>query len=383
MTETENRLNTIPEDQKGSFASFLKTLSSFTGDLSKLTCPSFLLDSKSLLELSSYWADHPEIMVDAPKGSTEEDRFYGAIKWFISALNGGFSTRVPNGGWEKKPFNPILGEQYFCTWQNGTRATCEQVCHHPPISAFKVENEEAGVSFTVNDAQRTRFSGTQLLVDQIGYCLMEMKGHNERYLFSLPSISVNGLWYAAPYTELFGTSYVQSSTGFFATIEYSTKGWIHGDYHYFKATINHRTLLKDGPTIIKGQWTKKSTITKHKQKSETFLDLSKLQSPPVTVSPISEQSPLESQKVWEKVSKALKAGDYQTASIEKSIVENNQRALRKEREEKGEEWKPVYFEETTSVELFGELKDLIIINSNNKFNNTFDEKAWKAKEGKN
>lgn len=52
MTSSDNTLESIPADQQGSFSSFLKTLASFTGDLSSLTCPSFLLAPISLLEYS-------------------------------------------------------------------------------------------------------------------------------------------------------------------------------------------------------------------------------------------------------------------------------------------------------------------------------------------
>lgn len=138
-------------------------------------------------------------MAEAGKGTTEEERFYNVIKWFITALNGSFASRIPAGEWEKKPFNPILGEQFFCSWENGTRAICEQVSHHPPVSAFIIENKISGVSITVNDAQKTRFSGTRMLVDQIGYCMLEMRQHGEKYLFSLPSISVQGIWYAGKF----------------------------------------------------------------------------------------------------------------------------------------------------------------------------------------
>jgi len=39
-----------PAGQKDSLRSFIGTLASFSGDLSSLTCPSFLLSSVSLLE---------------------------------------------------------------------------------------------------------------------------------------------------------------------------------------------------------------------------------------------------------------------------------------------------------------------------------------------
>lgn len=135
-------------------------------------------------------------LTDIPKSDNAEERFYAAVKWFISSLNGSFSSRVPKGEWEKKPFNPILGEQFKCSWDNGTRIVCEQVSHHPPVSAFYIENKEAGVIVNGHDGQKTRFSGTQMLVDQVGYCVVKLTGRDETYLFTLPSLSVNGIWYA-------------------------------------------------------------------------------------------------------------------------------------------------------------------------------------------
>lgn len=52
IMSSEPVLDSVPVDQQGSFSSFLKTLASFTGDLSNLTCPSFLLAPISLLEYS-------------------------------------------------------------------------------------------------------------------------------------------------------------------------------------------------------------------------------------------------------------------------------------------------------------------------------------------
>lgn len=179
----------------------------------------------------------------------------------------------------------------------------------------------------------------------------------------------------APYVELCGTSYIQSSTGFHAAIEYTTKGWIYGEIHHFKATVSHMSQLKT-PTIIEGQWSGKSTIKKEKQPAEAFLDVKEKARPPVLVKPIFEQTDLESQKIWQKVSQALKAGDYATASAEKTRIENEQRAIRKERGDE-QTWQPKYFEKLPSADLFGDLKNFITIYSNNKFVNTFDEFSWR------
>lgn len=47
-----NNVDKIPSEQKGAFHSFLKSLASFSGDLSSLTCPAFLLAPVSLIEYS-------------------------------------------------------------------------------------------------------------------------------------------------------------------------------------------------------------------------------------------------------------------------------------------------------------------------------------------
>lgn len=130
--------------------------------------------------------------------------------------------------------------------------------------------------------------------------------------------------------------------------------------------------------MIKGQWTTKSIIKRYGEDPKTFIDLTALNRPPVYVKPILEQTPLESRKVWEKVTESIKSGDYNAASVEKTNIENQQRRLCQERGEKV--WEPKYFEETTSRELFGNLKDLIVKNSNNKFIDTFDKRAWKYKK---
>ncbi|ORX61395.1 Oxysterol-binding protein [Hesseltinella vesiculosa] len=368
----DNALDSIPDDQQGNFSSFLKTLASFTGDLSALTCPSFLLAPISLLEYSSYWADQPALLSAVGDSDSEEERFYAAIRWFISALNGSFASRLPKGEWEKKPFNPILGEEFHCSLGDA-KVTCCQVSHHPPVSAFHIRDEKKGVTLLGHDGQKTRFSGTQMLVDQIGYCSLKLEARDETYLFTLPSLSVNGIWYAAPYVELNGTSYIQSSTGFHASIVYTTKGWISGEFHHFKATVTNN---KAAAAVIEGQWTGKSTLTKHKQSPVPFLDLTEVDRCQPQVPAISEQGELESRRVWEKVSVALAAGDYMTASSEKSLIENAQRALRKERQEQNIAWEPTLFKQVQGEEVYGNLRQQILEKADSNFVDTLGDGAW-------
>lgn len=73
------------------------------------------------------------------------ERMLAVVRWFMSTLYGSYASRCTNGLNEKKPYNPILGEQFKCKLGN-VKCVCEQVCHHPPVSAFYLEDEQAGVS---------------------------------------------------------------------------------------------------------------------------------------------------------------------------------------------------------------------------------------------
>lgn len=173
---------------------------------------------------------------------------------------------------------------------------------------------------------------------------------------------------------MYGTSFVQCTSGFSASIEYTTKGWISGELHHFKAVVNHQSLST--PTVIEGQWTGKSSITKNK-KTTDFLDLTTLQKPTPIVRPIEEQDQLESRRIWQKVSEALKSGDYATASAEKSAIENEQRAIRKEREANNETWTPAHFQQVKGEEIYGDLRQKIIDLADPKFIDTMGEGGWK------
>lgn len=42
----------------------------------------------------------------------------------------------------KKPFNPILGETYEATFEDGAKIYAEQTSHHPPVSHYEVDGPD-------------------------------------------------------------------------------------------------------------------------------------------------------------------------------------------------------------------------------------------------
>lgn len=61
--------------------SFLKSIATFTGDLSTLTAPSFILSGTSILEYSSYWGEHPDLLCSIAAAGDAEARMVAVVKW--------------------------------------------------------------------------------------------------------------------------------------------------------------------------------------------------------------------------------------------------------------------------------------------------------------
>lgn len=113
----------VPQSQKQGWSSFLKSIANFSGDLSSLTAPPFILSSTSLTEFSSYWAEHPSIFVAPAKEQDPAKRALLVLKWFLSTLKQQYASRSDKFGNEKKPLNPFLGELFLGKWEDAAGTT--------------------------------------------------------------------------------------------------------------------------------------------------------------------------------------------------------------------------------------------------------------------
>ncbi|KAG0700496.1 hypothetical protein DFH29DRAFT_619431 [Suillus ampliporus] len=338
----------VPAAQKGSWTSFLKSLAGFTGDLSAMTAPPFILSPTSLTEFPAYWCERPELFAAIADEKTEQARASAVLKWFISTLKGQYTSRNESMGSEKKPLNPVLGELFYGYWPaNATRGgkttlVVEQVSHHPPITAYRIENAQKGVVLTGHNAQKTSFSAGSIIVKQVGHAVLTVSlpsGEIEEYLITLPRLRIDGLWYGSPYIELAETSYIQSSTGWLSTIEYKGKGYFSGKSHTFKATLTPPAHVSTSPHVIEGTW---HTTSKDMHSGAAFHDVTSPKEE-ITVAPIDEQSEWESRKLWFGVAKGIREGDFETAATFKGKIENEQRQRRRDESASGTTWELKHF----------------------------------------
>jgi len=343
----------IPSAQKASWSTFLKQIASSKGDLSSMTAPSFILSPTSLTEFSAYWAEPTEEFLAISTGVDAEDRMLKVLKWFLCTLRGQYTARETQTGSEKKPLNPILGELHLGQWstpKGPTVLVSEQVSHHPPITAYHISNEQAGVDLQGHCGQKTSFGGKTISVRQVGHALLTVKlpsGQSEKYLITLPKLRIEGLWFGAPYIELAESSYIQSSSGYHAALSYSGKGYFSGKSHTFTASVaaSPQAVAKDSLYVIEGQWTETSKYVKGTKGSKAregapFLDVTRAAPgwKSLEVKPISEQGPMESRRVWYEVAEGIKKGMFDDATNAKMKLENDQRQKRKDEQASSQAW---------------------------------------------
>lgn len=78
--------NGFKPESSSSLKDFLASIASIKGDLSNITAPPFVLDTKSVVELPAFWAERPSLFV-APSASPDPaKRALLVLRWFLSSL---------------------------------------------------------------------------------------------------------------------------------------------------------------------------------------------------------------------------------------------------------------------------------------------------------
>ena len=145
--------------------------------------------------------------------------------------------------------------------------------------------------------------------------------------------------------ELNDKTYITSSSGYTAKIDYSGKGWLSGKKNSFTATMYPTGKEKEVLYTITGQWTKTFEITEGAKKGKVVdsYDAEASTTTPLTIAPIEEQDPYESRRAWQKVAAGIAIGDMDITGEEKSKIEEEQRELRRQEKAEGRTWERRYF----------------------------------------
>jgi oxysterol-binding protein-related protein 9/10/11 len=182
-------------------------------------------------------------------------------------------------------------------------------------------------------------------VKQIGHAVFSIPAYDETFLITLPNLHIEGLIFGSPFVELNDKTYITSSSGYTAKIDYSGKGWLSGKKNSFTATMYPTGKERETLYTITGQWTKTFEIFEGSKKGEAIdtYDADATTTTALQIAPIEEQDPMESRRAWQKVAAGIAVGDMDITGIEKTKIEEAQRELRRQERAEGRVWERRYF----------------------------------------
>lgn len=310
-------------------------------DLHRVTLPTFVLEPRSMLERITDFLSHPDMIFNAGSLPTPQDRFIAVLSYYMS----GWHIK-PKG--VKKPYNPILGEFFRCSYNypNGTRGfyIAEQVSHHPPVSAYYYVSADNDLVIYGDLRPKSKFLGNSAATLMGGESRVVMLDQPEdgEYHISMPNMYARGILFGKMVLELGDMSRVQNKAHDLSSdIEFKVKGYFTGTYNAIDARIQQGNKPIGE---LNGKWSDvmyyKNTVT---GETYTMFDAKSAKSVEKSVLPIEQQEPNESRRLWSKVTEGIKLKNMDMATKEKTAIEDAQRESARIRQEKHETWHPRFF----------------------------------------
>ncbi|CAF0824234.1 unnamed protein product [Didymodactylos carnosus] len=301
-----------------------------------------------------------------------------------------------------KPFNPLLGETYeFSREDLSFRFMSEQVSHHPPVSAFTCESLEDRWKFYGSILPKVKFTVKKMIVEPKGTLTLELKRHNEIYTWETVTCTIHNIVVGRLWFEYHGTMEIVNHTRKLKTVlnfkpySWSTKelhkveGYVYdsnkqkirGLYGFWTDSFysididNFEAFLKQMKKEAK-QSTKSSGVASaavvDSEEEEDVPDVTnELNLPPNSfqlwkIIPKLDYAPqyynfslftMALNELTDEVKRLcpptdcrfrpdmrkMEDGDIEAANLEKNRLEEKQRAAKRDREKRKQEWTPMWF----------------------------------------
>uniref|UniRef100_A0ABM5F6L5 Oxysterol-binding protein n=1 Tax=Pogona vitticeps TaxID=103695 RepID=A0ABM5F6L5_9SAUR len=342
-------------------------------DLTRVVLPTFILEKRSLLEMYADFMSHPDLFIAISNGTSPEERMIRFVEYYLTSFHEG-----RKGAIAKKPYNPIIGETFHCSWkmakshipsdtnsnssshslsEQGTvseelqdqaasdcytvKFVAEQVSHHPPVSGFYAECVERKMCVNAHVWTKSKFLGMSIGVTMVGEGILCLLEHGEEYTFSLPCAYARSIL-TVPWVELGGKVSVNcAKTGYSASITFHTKPFYGGKLHRVTGEVK-QNATNTVVCRVQGEWNSILEFT-YSNGETKYMDLTKLSVTRKRVRLIEKQGPFESRKLWQHVTEALREGDIDKATEHKKALEERQRNEERLRAETGTPWHTKYF----------------------------------------
>jgi hypothetical protein len=330
--EWENRKISI----MGVVKRFISQLS-YGQDLTRISMPSEFLNPYSLLEVAAtrYLARF-ESLITANAQTSPAYRMLHICHFFLSTL---YRMKL-----YKKPYNPVVGETHYCFVEKAgqkTRYVGEQVTHHPPVSAFYVDNQEEGISCQGTISFGVKFHVNSATVATSGEMRIKLDKHDEQYSFSksIPDLLMKNVVFGTRQMKWQkGVEITCPSSGYKATITFQDSG--------SSEVLTGHIYKGDEPVLhFEGSLDDEVYYYEDGADEETlFISSEDSKDAQITYPPQLNEWP--SLRVWKEVTKCIVANDMTEADRAKHLVEGAQRERVRAGEDEKKERKYFKFEES-------------------------------------
>jgi len=322
-------------------------------DITSMLIPAEFIRPESSLERIQDTMQHGRLLEDiARKGTTPVERMKAVVRFHVS----GIIRAIFDG---KKPYNPVLGET--CAWNfdhaspgmSETKMVCEQVSHHPPISAFYLFNKTLGLGLEGYAEICPRFTGNTIVVPFKGERRLQINHLGEVYVMTVANLVYRGLFVGSRGAEWTGTVKIACArTGLRCKLDLKPLGMLGmwGTWHRVEGTL--KAQAPSGKKVlvgtISGNWDKVLYYTDSNTPGalpEVLYDFeaAAASSKPKTIQPPQAVLPTDSKVVWRDLSDALGKREMKRANQVKIRIESQQREIAAKHAKDGVACKPRFF----------------------------------------
>jgi len=319
-------------------------------DLLRISRPAVISYHKTYLECLCGDFINTKYLNRAAASKDPLERMKWVVAFFLSGIHTNPAVMQNNG-----PLNPILGETYYAEKKDGTGLYCEQISHHPPVSAYLLIGPNRSYKLYGTGELEVKMNGFNNIIGRrIGKTTIEFED-GTKIVFTNPDTRIDGLLmgdrrYSYIRTCVFLDKKNQLSAEI--TFLYQEVGTVSKIASGIKNLFSSKkeTPSSDLLEVVFFQYDKNKVKTPICEGTGSWL--SHLQVDGKLYWKIDENSEdpwiedvnkrLPSDSTYREDSKYIKLKDFENAQKEKEAAENKQRAdakLRKEHKEKNGEAK--------------------------------------------
>jgi hypothetical protein len=343
-------------------------------DMTKMTLPVSFNEPTSLLYRCAEDMEYADLLDLAADRTDSIERLI-----YVAAFAA--SEYASTIGRVAKPFNPLLGETFeYVRPDKNYRFFIEQVSHHPPIGAAWAESPKW--TYYGESAVKSKFYGRSFDINPLGTWFLKLRptagGKEDFFTWKKVTSSVVGIITGNPVVDNYGPMEIKNwTTGEVCHLEFKPRGWKASSAYQITGKIvdaGGRVRVSMG-----GRWNSKlyarltpgyeATVEEPKdgsaadvhrgsitEQNRAFLIWQANERPqgiPFNLTPFVVSfnhlddrlapwlAPTDSR--FRPDQRAMEEGEYDFAATEKNRLEEGQRARRKEREMRGEEFVPAWF----------------------------------------